>query len=459
MPAQSLRISTWLVCALLCACGGGSSGGGEPPVPTGPPGTLDASFGTGGTVVTTGANPLHANAMALQPDAKIVVVGSSGVDAAKTFYVLRYNSDGSLDSSFGSGGSVTTAFDLVAGSEARSVALQPDGKIVVVGGSAGACALARYNADGTLDPTFGTGGTELSRAANDDVTCTGVALQPDGRIVTAVQHAPVSSIIGAYQRAGSLMRFDANGSRDASFAKGGEAVLSCGVGTCQPTGVAIQQTGEIVVSGMGWIALPFGGSTLVFLARFDSRGILDARFGPGIYPYLSSGYGTVDYASFNCLPTGLAVQPDGRYVVFGGTFELFSDLEACFVLDRVTADGSRDAGFGNDGRAAHPSAGGVNALYAFGVQTDGKIVAVGANVQFTPAFQPIQSAGLARYDGKGAFDASFGSGGTALLPISGQSSASGVAIVSDGRIVVAGTVTATSSQPAIFVARYFGNAP
>jgi uncharacterized delta-60 repeat protein len=142
-------------------------------------GMLDPTFGTGGKVLTDFgfANDI-ANAVALQPDGKLVVGGWAGND----FSLARYNPDGSLDPSFGDGGLVRTNF---ANGAAESVdhidgiALQPDGKIVAVGGSNGDFALARYNPDGRLDMSFGMGGLVVTDFGTGSARARGVALQAD----------------------------------------------------------------------------------------------------------------------------------------------------------------------------------------------------------------------------------------------------------------------------------------
>src|SRR5437764_1167431 len=133
-----------------------------------------------------------ATAVALQPDGKIIAAGMNyeGDSTPPSWVVARFDPDGSRDRSFGNGGVVTTAFDLV--SYATAVTLEPNGKVVVLGtscdgGDEGACelALARYNGDGALDPSFGSGGKVTTRLAGFDVSGSGVAMQADGKIVAA----------------------------------------------------------------------------------------------------------------------------------------------------------------------------------------------------------------------------------------------------------------------------------
>src|SRR5947209_18146229 len=147
------------------------------------PGDLDATFGTGGRVLTDFGGGAGARALALQADGRIVVAGRSRVAVGDDFALARYNPNGSLDPSFGSGGRVLTDFGV--DDEASALALQSDGKIVVAGFSdvvGFGFALARYNPDGSLDPSFGSGGRVLTGGV---ALARGLVLQADGRIVVA----------------------------------------------------------------------------------------------------------------------------------------------------------------------------------------------------------------------------------------------------------------------------------
>jgi uncharacterized delta-60 repeat protein len=166
------------------------------------PGELDLTFGTNGTVLTDLFNNDStdlANAVALQPDGKIVVAGGSNSGGSFDFALARYNANGTLDNTFGvirignvvaHSGSVTTAFSSNSRDEAFAVALQPDDKIVAAGdsfsGGSDDFALARYNANGTLDATFGSGGTVTTDLGSFSDGATAIAIQKrDGRIVVA----------------------------------------------------------------------------------------------------------------------------------------------------------------------------------------------------------------------------------------------------------------------------------
>src|SRR5438552_1820941 len=159
-------------------------------------GSLDQTFGNNGSVQTTfGDSAAEGNDLVLQSDGRIVVVGFTGAgsySALNDFALARYNSDGSLDQSFGLGGKVTTHFPgaFNTGSRATCCALQPDGKLLVAGSYVNEStpeefALARYNTDGSLDSTFGSAGFVSTRIGGGDAFSFGIVLQRDGRIVLA----------------------------------------------------------------------------------------------------------------------------------------------------------------------------------------------------------------------------------------------------------------------------------
>lgn len=201
------------------------------------PGDLDPSFGSGGQVIADFGS--IANGVALQPDGKLVVAGRS---TGAGFAVARYLSGGTLDPSFGSGGEVTTVFGVF--DVAFGVAIQSDGKIVAVGETAldGYCcqfALARYNTDGSLDTSFGDGGQVTTRLGGDS-EARAVAIQSDGKlVVVGWTYSPVSASGAA------IARYNTNGSLDTSFGTDGTLVLGVGDGYA----VAMQSDGKIVVAG------------------------------------------------------------------------------------------------------------------------------------------------------------------------------------------------------------------
>ncbi len=228
-------------------------------------GTLDQSFGVAGKVTgTTG----QIWAVAVQPDGRILAAGVAG----SAFAVARFNPDGSPDLSFGGTGMVLTAFPGLF-AEAHAVAVQADGKIVAAGSAAAAAfALARYNPDGTLDPAFGTGGTVTTAFNNGFFTeANGLVLQRDGTIVAAggVLHFNFSSAF-------ALARYTADGTLDPGFGTGGTVTTDI-AGTGTATALVAQPYGMLVAAGT---ADPGTGSGYDFtLLRYRHDGSLDPRFG------------------------------------------------------------------------------------------------------------------------------------------------------------------------------------
>ena len=320
-----------------------------------PQGARDASFGSGGSVVTAvGPNFDTAQSVVIQSDGKIVAVGyshrSSTIFTNADLAVVRYNSDGTLDGTFGNGGKVTTAIsntssqDTAAGNdEAFGAVLQLDGKLVVVGetsisSDSTKIVVVRYNGNGTLDTSFGTGGKVLTQV-RQYTGASSVALQPDGKILVAGYTTVVNaSLVGAV-----VVRYTSNGTLDSTFGTNGIAKLPelsdnfAGAGA-----VALQADGRIVLAG-GW-NVPSGSTHRPFgVARLNPNGTLDSTFN-------KSGTASV-YTDLDGLSKdnagGVAVQPDGRIVVAGGST---GTDDGAVALARFNADGTLDTTFNRTGR-------------------------------------------------------------------------------------------------------------
>ena len=388
------------------------------PPPSGSVG-LDPGFGTAGkaTAIAFGGDR---SAMALQPDGKIVIVGGTFTD----FIVARFNLDGSLDATFDGDGKVTT--DMVSGQqeEALGVAIQGDGKIVVVGytgaGNPKNFGLARYNVDGSLDTTFGTGGRIVSGVAG---YAHAVAIQPDGRIVV-VGEVAVSGQSGDFSDF-AVARYDVDGSLDASFGAGGHLTTDIGDGTNTARNVVVLANGSIVVSGepIG----SFAGSDHTDVVRYDESGVPDPGFG-------SAGVLTLAGARVG---EGLAVQDDGKLVLVGETETATPPLTRMqFAIRRLNPNGSADSSFGTAGVVSTPVSDHGDSAHSVALQADGKILVAGvSSTQTNPQFA------VARYDADGSLDTAFGGagGGRVTVDFFGFTDiAETVAVMSDGRIVLGG---------------------
>jgi uncharacterized delta-60 repeat protein len=323
---------------------------------------------------------------------------------------------GSLDTTFGSGGRKTVNFG---GTDIpRAVLVQPNGRIVVAGGGGPAssfCVVRLRAANGTLDPTFGSGGKRTIDFGGDDEGVYGAALQPDGKIVLA----------GDSHLTPAVARLKANGSLDTTFATGGKKTFSWGA-LGRVTAVLVAPNGKPVPAGFSG---PEGGNVQV--ARLNANGKLDTTFGTG-------GIAAVDFGGDD-FGEAAARQADGRILVAGRS------TAAGAIVARLRATGALDPDFGGDGRVALPGGGSASAVL---VQPDRKIVVAG-NASGSGAMT------VTRLMPDGSLDTGFGTGGTATIDFGALADlAAGAALQADGRIVVAGY---TQSAEDVAVARLNAN--
>ena len=414
-------------------------------------GTLDASFGTSGKVTTDFGIPAAARTLAVQADGKILVGGVAVVNGGTDFALAHYDSNGTLDTSFGTSGKVTTAFDFPGNFDrVFTVVPQPDGKFVAVGSTVNLFAnfaLARFNANGTLDASFGTGGI-VTTAFGVSAEATSAVVQADGKIVAA----GFANLNGGESFA--LARYNSNGTLDTTFGTGGKvgtAFDSGGFSYAQAFSVAVQPDGRIVAAGYTEIgACLFNGLELpcfdFALARYNSNGTLDASFGTG-------GRVTTDFGGPYDQAESVAVQPDGRIVVAGAAARL-TNTGFDFTLARYNSNGTLDTSFGTGGKVFTDFAGGNDTPSepsALALQSDGKIIVVGQTV-----VGGFNNFALARYNGNGTLDTSFGTSGKVTTDFAGaDDSAVSAAVQPDGNIVVAGAAT-VNGRVDFALARYVG---
>jgi uncharacterized delta-60 repeat protein len=326
-----------------------------------PKGTADSSFGVNGHTAADFGGDDGASAVALQPDGKIVVAGSTLKGPANfDFAVARINSKGLFDSSFGVGGEVTVdfgGFDM-----ASAVALRPDGKIIVAGRKSNGTngtddfAVAQFNPDGAVDGSFGVGGKSAADFGGED-SAAAVALQPDGKIVVAgsTKKGPAS-----YDFA--VARIKPNGYFDNSFGTGGKVTVDFG-GDDLAHAVALRPDGKIVVAG--YTTKGTNGRDFA-VVRINRDGTIDSSFGAGGKTAADFGGDEIGYA--------VALQADGKIVVAGDTTKgtNFDD----FAVARINPNGLYDRSFGAGGRMT-VDFGGREGAAAVVLQPGGKIVVGG----------------------------------------------------------------------------------
>ena len=378
-----------------------------------PSGGVDVSFGANGYVTTDfdGQSDV-AHAVVIQPDGKIVAAGTSRVGGDNDFSVARYHPNGALDTSFSGDGKLTIGFGGDDG--CHDAALQPDGKIVLVGeywddwDIDQDYAVARLNPDGTFDSTFDLDG-KASYGLSDDDTAHAVAVRDDGYIVVAG--------VSDYGQTGTMVRLSPNGYLDATFDGDGRLSVSGSDGLWD---VAVLPDRRMVLAG--WQITPEGNR--VAFHRLLLNGSPDPSFS-------GDGVATLQVGNQPGYGRSLALLPDGRIIGHG-----VGEYGASMLL-RLWQDGGEDTG-GHQALGFPESfmgPGSLESVSGLAVQQDGKIVVAGEIIN---AAATERDFGVARFLPDGEIDRSFGTGGMASLDFHNTDVAGAVALQPDGKIVVAG---------------------
>jgi uncharacterized delta-60 repeat protein len=409
-------------------------------------GALDPLFGVGGVFTYGSTGYDDAADVAVQADGKLVVAGAvyNYANRGYDMLVFRLNPDGTPDETFGTDGTVT--FDLQRYDVAKAVAVDGDGRIVVSGTTARYddrdFAVFRLNPDGTVDTSFGTDGVTVfnvspsPRYTADFVTCMDIA--PDGRIVVG-GYADISFVDKRYAAAVAVLTPE--GLLDTTFGGDGIVVAEPGSTVSYGRGVAVLPDGGIVLGGS--LLTPYG-SYDGFVIKYADDGSPDPSFGVG-------GLVVVDVQNTYDMPMDLAVQADGKVVVTGYTSG--SGYGTDFLLFRLNSDGSRDAGFGDDGVVLTDFGTYSDFGLAVAVQPDGQIVAAG--YVFQSGY--VYATALARYNPDGTLDEGFGDGGRVIEDLAaGYERPEKIAIDPAGGIIVAGYANNPGTSYDATVARFEG---
>lgn len=384
---------------------------------------LDPSFDGDGKVVTSFGHDSALQSIARQPDGKIVAVGYATNGSNLDWKIARYNTDGSLDISFGSGGIVTRDFGSV--DHLGGVAVQPDGKIVVGGISRtapgdGLWTVARYNTDGTLDLSFGEQGLATLFSANNS-NLIGLTLQSDGKIVTSGYGRGPNTVHDDIL----VGRFNSDGSADGTFGSGG--MVSTGLnfgGTPNDRGkqVVVQSDGKIVVIGDYDTGEHRDN---VVLVRYNTEGSLDNSF---------DGDGKrFDNFSYHNGGSDVKIQSDGKLVITGATCNSGSPCDT--FVTRYNTNGSLDGSFGVGGKVVNAFSPGHDGGQALTLQSDGKVVLVGGQQNGSTGDSAVR-----RFNNDGTLDTTFGTNGSFIMAFSAEDDGlNDVLLQPDGKIVVGGT--------------------
>ena len=341
-------------------------------------GTPDVSFGTAGVVVF-GVEHTVPVGVAIQLDGKIVVGSTAGVnvDGGGGFGLARFNSNGSVDNSFGTAGQV----QVVPFGTALSAALvlQSDGKILMTGSNA----LARFDSNGQLDTTFGAGGISVLPFFG----AAAIAEQSDGKILIAS-----SSQLFDADTDGMIVRLNPNGTLDKTFGLFGQisSATSGGVfgfaGVAAVSSIVLQTDGKFIVAGALTSKLinpPGSNSTGFGLVRYNPNGIIDTSFGTrgGVLTNFGSNPNATAFA--------LAIQSNGDIVAAG-------QAGSSLALSRYSSAGKLDTTFGSSGTVTTSLGSNASAISSLAIQSDGKIVAAGSVFSLSGTTSQAQAA-VARY--------------------------------------------------------------
>ncbi len=377
------------------------------------------TYQSGTGVATTGFTATSTdfiNGTALQADGKIVVVGYSH-DGARDIALARYNADGSLDLSFGSGtGKVIT--NLGGDEIGQAVQVLGSGQIVVAASADGDFALLRYNADGSLDTSFGGGDGWVKQNVSGFDDAYALAVQADGKLLVA----------GRTGNDFGVARFLSDGTLDTGFGSGGSTLVDFGTASDSLYDMVLQADGKIVLGG----AALNGVSVDAALARLTSTGALDTSFN-------GTGKLMVDIGT-NSADTGYAVtqQADGKLVLAG-----WSDAAGTtdFFAIRVNTNGTLDTSFSGDGKVTQNFGGSSDLGLGVVAQADGKIIVAG---QANPSSNNISAV---RYNSDGTVDAGYGTAGIVNLDIGTNTDDRGhtAMLQRDGKLLIAGTSNAAGT--------------
>lgn len=374
-------------------------------------GSHDTTFnGTGKVVTGILSTADSAHDVSIRPDGKILVAGYSDYSIV---VMIRYLSNGSLDTSFGTAGVVHNTFPASVSIPIRAFKILSDGRVMVASTDiSSTLRLARFTSAGALDTSFGTGGVASAPGFGNT---TDIEVQPDGKII-------VAGVTATGYKDFAVARFNSTGSLDTTFDSDGVAEIAFGPYDDVPFDVAVQPDGKILIAGLKEI-VHLGDSDFA-VARLNSNGSLDPYFG-------FFGKTTSSFSSQGDIARSIKLQPDGK-IVLGGIGNL------AFALARLDTSGFLDSTFDGDGKLTTTFPGTTgNTIRSIAIQADGRILGLGAS----PESSNSRNFATVRYNSNGSIDTSFDGDGIVFTnSVTGSSSLADIKQQSDGKIVGTGWV-------------------
>ncbi len=369
------------------------------------PGTLDKSFADSGILLDLN-HPGTINKIGVQSDGKIIAAGEGSSDLPSGFLFARYNTDGTLDSSFGKNG-VAGTFDEI--DQVLALSILPDDALLAMAHPSYKVGLAKYKKNGEIDSSFGNNGVVITSVSQNANSASDMVVQPDGKIVVC------GYIINDPNEARQLflVRYLPDGSLDNSFGEGGIEIVG------EPNGdksfysanaVALQPNGQIVVAAY---------LTKGAVYRFNPDGTQDINFGINGLAYFQ----TKDVGIKNFIPYDIAVQTDGKIIGGGNGGSYMS-------ASRLNTDGSIDSSFGNNGLQHVLFSGQTSDCRSMVLQNDGKIILAG---------RALGTMAMTRLNANGTIDSGFGENGQVILTgVESSGASNSVALQKDNKIILGG---------------------
>lgn len=320
-----------------------------------PNGTLDTSFDNDGKIeVGYGSNYEFCHSIAIQPDEKLIVAGSSN----GSFSIARLNTNGTYDTTFSGDGKMIFVFGAGIGSKINKLLLQPDGKILAIGqaynGTNYDFGMARFNADGSTDSSFGNAGEMLVTIGPANDFGRNAVLQPDGKIVVCGYSNNASG------DSFSITRLNNDGTLDTGFGTNGKIYYNIPTkNLCVAESIAIQSDGNLLIAGHA------DGDFAIL--KYNSNGTLDTTFG-------NSGYSTTDFGNFQDKSYALAIQNDNKIILAGHGYEAGNTGLFHAAIARYNANGTLDTTFSSDGKMVLPMAIYSDGIESMFIQPDGKLL-------------------------------------------------------------------------------------
>lgn len=376
-------------------------------------GAVDTGFGNGGAVVLA-VGPVASNVTSVKIDAVGRIVASGYSDSSTNgnvsgsyFSAIRLNSDGTLDTNFGTGGGVMVSVGTNPEDNAFSYALSIDanGKVVIAGYNSShltlrhTIALVRLNYDGTPDASFGSNGRLSFAAATGDADVNALVIDSSGSLVVA------GNIYNSFGSDDFLIaRFSPSGGADASFGAAGVVALDIGNGSSQVNAIVQQGDGRLVLAGH----CDCGSTGAATVARLGSTGAMDASFG-------NNGKQVVSFGANRSIGKAVAVQGDAK-VVIAGTYYSSGTMND-FAIARLNADGTLDGNFGASGKLVIDVGGNDDQASAVGIDGNGGILVAGTSQIVLPDGSSPVRLSLIRLNPSGTLDTGFGTSGKLITSI------------------------------------------